>query len=159
MITDQYLTHRQWMSQAFNLARKAGEAGEIPVGALIVNKQGKIIARGENHREREKDPTAHAEIIAIREAGKFYQTWHLEQCTLYVTLEPCPMCSGAIILARIGLLVYGASDPKTGSIRTVNNLADSKTSYHHLPVCAGIMEWECQKLLNEWFSLKRYQSK
>jgi len=159
MIVDQYLTHRQWMSQAFNLAIKAGEAGEIPVGAVIVNQQGEVIAKGENRREREKDPTAHAEIIALRAAGQFSQNWHLEQCTLYVTLEPCPMCSGAIILARIGLLVYGASDTKTGSIRTVTNLPDSKTSCHHLPVCAGIMEWECQNLLHDWFAQKRDQSK
>lgn len=159
MIVDQYLTHRQWMSQAFDLARQAGEAGEIPVGAVIVNQQGEIIARGENRRERDKDPTAHAEIIALRAAGKFYDTWHLEQCILYVTLEPCPMCSGAIILARIGLLVYATSDPKTGSIRTVSNLPDSKTANHHLAICAGIMEWECQSLLNNWFSQKRYQSK
>ncbi|MGL5509024.1 MAG: tRNA adenosine(34) deaminase TadA [Microcoleaceae cyanobacterium] len=159
MIIDQYLTHRQWMNEALCLAKKAGEAGEIPVGAVIVNQQGEIIAKGENRREREKDPTAHAEMIALRAAGKFSQNWHLEQCTLYVTLEPCPMCSGAIILARIGLLVYGTSDPKTGSIRTVNNLPDSKTSYHHLPVCAGIMEWECQNLLHDWFSQKRNKSR
>ncbi len=159
MIFDQYLTHRQWMSQAFDLARKAGEAGEIPVGVVIVNQQGEVIARGENRRERDKDPTAHAEIIALRAAGKFSQNWHLEQCTLYVTMEPCPMCSGAIMLARIGLLVYGASDVKTGSIRTVTNLPDSKTSYHNLPIYAGIMEWECHKLLHNWFSQKRNKSR
>lgn len=157
MIFDQYSTHRHWMSQAVNLAITAGKMGEIPVGAVIVDQKGEMIAISENRREREKDPTAHAEIIALRAAGKFCQTWHLEQCTLYVTLEPCPMCSGAIILSRIGLLVYGASDPKTGSIRTVANLPDSKTSYHHLPVYAGIMEQECQKLLNDWFHQKRCQ--
>ena len=92
--------HRQWMSRAIALAAAAGAAGEIPVGAAIVDWENNLIASAENRRERDKDPTAHAEILALRMAGQFLQDWHLNRCTLYVTLEPCPMCAGAIVQAR-----------------------------------------------------------
>ncbi|NET81122.1 MAG: nucleoside deaminase [Moorea sp. SIO1F2] len=140
---------------AIEIAQKAGEAGEVPVGAVIVDSEGKLIATGENRRERDKDPTAHAEILALRAAGQQLQSWHLNTCTLYVTLEPCPMCAGAIILARLGLLVYGVDDPKTGSIRTVANLPDSACSNHRLPVIAGIMESVCREQLQSWFTERR----
>lgn len=143
------------MSQAIALAQSAGEAGEVPVGALIVDDKNNLIARAENRRERDKDPTAHAEILALRAAGQVLQNWHLSNCTLYVTLEPCPMCAGAIILARLGLLVYGADEPKTGSIRTVANLPDSACSNHRLPVIAGIMESACRQQLVSWFETRR----
>ncbi|AOY83699.2 nucleoside deaminase [Moorena producens JHB] len=143
------------MSVAIEIAQKAGEAGEVPVGAVIVDSEGKLIATGENRRERDKDPTAHAEILALRAAGQKLQTWHLNTCTLYVTLEPCPMCAGAIILARLGLLVYGVDDPKTGSIRTVANLPDSACSNHRLPVLGGIMESVCREQLQSWFAKRR----
>ncbi|NEO37415.1 MAG: nucleoside deaminase [Moorea sp. SIOASIH] len=150
-----YLIHRKWMSVAIEIAQKAGEAGEVPVGAVIVDSEGKLIATGENRRERDKDPTAHAEILALRAAGQQLQSWHLNTCTLYVTLEPCPMCAGAIILARLGLLVYGVDDPKTGSIRTVANLPDSACSNHRLPVIGGIMESVCREQLQSWFADRR----
>ncbi|NEO22879.1 MULTISPECIES: tRNA adenosine(34) deaminase TadA [unclassified Moorena] len=150
-----YLIHRKWMSVAIEIAQKAGEAGEVPVGAVIVDSEGNLIATGENRRERDKDPTAHAEILALRAAGQQLQSWHLNTCTLYVTLEPCPMCAGAIILARLGLLVYGVDDPKTGSIRTVANLPDSACSNHRLPVIAGIMESVCREQLQSWFTERR----
>ncbi|WP_424097468.1 tRNA adenosine(34) deaminase TadA [Moorena producens] len=150
-----YLIHRKWMSVAIEIAQKAGEAGEVPVGAVIVDSEGQLIATGENRRERDKDPTAHAEILALRAAGQKLQTWHLNHCTLYVTLEPCPMCAGAIILARLGLLVYGVDDPKTGSIRTVANLPDSACSNHRLPVIGGIMESVCREQLQSWFAQRR----
>ncbi|WP_293094905.1 nucleoside deaminase [Moorena sp. SIOASIH] len=143
------------MSVAIEIAQKAGEAGEVPVGAVIVDSEGKLIATGENRRERDKDPTAHAEILALRAAGQQLQSWHLNTCTLYVTLEPCPMCAGAIILARLGLLVYGVDDPKTGSIRTVANLPDSACSNHRLPVIGGIMESVCREQLQSWFADRR----
>src|ERR687885_2980793 len=114
-----YLVHRHWMSCAIALAQSADDAGEVPVGAVVVGAHNNLIAAAENRRERDKDPTAHAEILALRAAGQALQTWHLNNCTLYVTLEPCPMCAGAIVLARLGLLVYGADEPKTGAIRTV----------------------------------------
>ncbi|MGI0501193.1 tRNA adenosine(34) deaminase TadA [Limnospira platensis CENA597] len=150
-----YTTHSHWMQQALKLGAAAGEAGEVPVGALIVNQQGKLIAQGENRRERDRDPTAHAEIIALRQASQVLGDWHLNTCTLYVTLEPCPMCAGAILQARIGLLVYGVDDPKTGSIRTVCNLPDSPASYHRLPVLGGILESSCRQQLQSWFAQHR----
>ncbi|MBD1834766.1 nucleoside deaminase [Cyanobacteria bacterium FACHB-472] len=153
-----YLIHRQWMSRAIELAENAGEAGEVPVGAVIVDVDGNLIAEGENRKERDKDPTAHAEIIAIRTAGQARQNWHLNQCTLYVTLEPCPMCAGAIVLARLRLLVYGADDAKTGAIRTVANIPDSACSNHHLPVLGGILESVCRQQLQSWFAQRRSKS-
>lgn len=143
------------MQQAILLAAAAGDAGEVPVGAVIVNAQGNIIATAQNRRERDKDPTAHAEILALRQAGQALQNWHLDCCTLYVTLEPCPMCAGALVQARLGLLVYGADDPKTGAIRTVANLPDSACSYHRLAVLGGILESDCRQQLQTWFSARR----
>ncbi|MDV2995936.1 MAG: tRNA-specific adenosine deaminase [Chroococcidiopsis sp. SAG 2025] len=151
----EYIIHRQWMQRAIALAQIAGEAGEVPVGAIIIDSNGNVIAEAENRRERDNDPTAHAEIIALRQAGKTLQNWHLDRCTLYVTLEPCPMCAGALVQARIGLLVYGADDPKTGAIRTVTNIPDSACSYHRLPVLAGILESTCRQQLQDWFRQKR----
>lgn len=150
-----YLIHRQWMSQAIALAQAAGDAGEVPVGAVIVDAHNNLIATAQNRKERDKDPTAHAEILALRSAGQVLQTWHLNNCTLYVTLEPCAMCSGAIVLARLGLLVYGVDDPKTGTIRTVANIPDSICSNHKLPVLAGIMESTCREQLQSWFAARR----
>ncbi|BAY20307.1 CMP/dCMP deaminase zinc-binding protein [Calothrix sp. NIES-2100] len=150
-----YLVHRQWMSRALELAQAAGEAGEVPVGAVIIDVAGNLLAEGENRKERDKDPTAHAEIIALRAAGRILQNWHLNQCTLYVTLEPCPMCAGAIIHARIGLLVYGVDDTKTGAIRTVTNIPDSAASNHRLKVIGGVLESACRQQLQAWFATRR----
>lgn len=146
------------MSRAIALAQSAGEAGEVPVGAVIVDSAGNLIAEAENRRERDKDPTAHAEILALRSASKTLQNWHLNHCTLYVTLEPCPMCAGAIVQARLGLLIYGADDPKTGAIRTVANIPDSPCSFHRLSVLGGILESTCRQQLQTWF-LQRRQRK
>jgi len=143
--------HQTWMDRAIALAKEAGAAGEIPVGAVIVNNRGEAIATGVNRKERDRDPTAHAEIVVIREAARVLRDWHLNGCTLYVTLEPCPMCAGAILQARVKTLVYGADDPKAGAIRTVANLPDSAMSFHKLEAIAGIREQECQELLQAWF--------
>ncbi len=147
--------HRHWMRRALELAQAAGDAGEVPVGAAIVDSAGYLIAVGENRKQRDCDPTAHAEILAIRAAGTVLGNWHLNQCTLYVTLEPCPMCAGAIVQARLGLLVYGADDPKTGAIRTVANIPDSACSNHRLPVLGGILESACRQQLQAWFARRR----
>lgn len=152
-----YLIHRQWMSRALELAQTAGDAGEVPVGAAIVDETGEAIALAENRRERDNDPTAHAEILALRAAGQARGNWHLNGCTLYVTLEPCPMCAGAIAQSRLSLLVYGADDPKTGAIRTVLNIPDSPCSFHHLNVLGGIMESACRQQLQSWFAQRRHQ--
>lgn len=157
--TPEYLTHYQWMSRAIALAQAAGDAGEIPVGAVIVGADGTLVAEGENRRERDHDPTAHAEIRALQAAGRSLKTWKLNQCTLYVTLEPCPMCAGAIIQARVGTLVYGVDDPKTGTIRTVLNLPDSACSNHRLQVLGGILESACRQQLQLWFEHHRQNNK
>lgn len=151
----EYLKHRGWMERAIALATAAGEAGEVPVGAVVVDGANNLIAEGENRRQRDHDPTAHAEVLALRSAGKALQTWHLEQCTLYVTLEPCPMCAGALINARLGLLVYGADDPKAGAVRSVVNLPDSACSNHRLTVLGGILEGACRQQLQDWFRQRR----
>jgi tRNA(adenine34) deaminase len=142
------------MCRAIELAASAGAAGEVPVGAVIVA-AGQIMAEGENRRERDHDPTAHAEIVALRSAGRALGSWHLEQCTLYVTLEPCPMCAGALVQARLGLLVYGADDLKAGAIRTVINIPDGASSNHKLPVIGGILASTCQQQLQQWFAERR----
>lgn len=151
-----YSIHQYWMNQALELAQQAGEAGEVPVGAIIIDQNNQLIAQAQNRKERDYDPTAHAEILVLREAGKILKNWHLNTCTLYVTLEPCPMCTGAILQARLGLLVYGADDPKTGTIRTVANLPDSACSFHRLSVLGGILESSCRQQLQAWFAQKRH---
>ncbi|QLE55117.1 tRNA adenosine(34) deaminase TadA [Nostoc sp. TCL26-01] len=147
------------MSYALELAKIAGDAGEVPVGAVIIDDSGNLVAEGENRKERDQDPTAHAEIIALRTATQNLQTWRLHQCTLYVTLEPCPMCAGAIVQARLGMLVYGVDDTKTGAIRTVINIPDSAASNHRLQVIGGILESACRQHLQSWFATQRLQQK
>lgn len=151
----EYLRHYRWMSRAIALAEQAGAAGEVPVGAVVVDSAGNPVAEAENRRERDRDPTAHAEVLALRAAGQQLKTWRLEGCTLYVTLEPCPMCSGAILHSRLSLIVYGANDPKTGAIRTVMNLPDSACSNHRVAVLSGILEHPCREQLQSWFAHKR----
>lgn len=150
-----YLRHRKWMNRALELAQEAGEAGDVPVGAIIVDNKDNVIAEASNRKERDRDSTAHAEILAIRAASQILKDWHLTTCTLYVTLEPCPMCAGAIVQARLGLLVYGADDPKTGTIRTVANIPDSAFSNHRLKAIAGIQETACRQQLQAWFETRR----
>jgi tRNA(adenine34) deaminase len=147
----QYVIHCHWMNHALKLAQSAGDAGEIPVGAVIINACGELISEAENRKERDKDPTGHAEMIAIRAATKTLNSWRLTNCTLYVTLEPCSMCAGAIVLARLGILVYGADDPKTGALRTVLNIPNSPASNHKLKVIGGILELPCRQLIKDWF--------
>ncbi|BAZ07602.1 tRNA adenosine(34) deaminase TadA [Calothrix sp. NIES-3974] len=153
----EYLIHRQWMKHALELAKFAGDAGDVPVGAVVIDANGNLIAEGANRKERDRDPTAHAEIIALRTAAQRLKTWRLQPCTLYVTLEPCPMCTGAIIQARLGLLVYGVDDAKTGAVRTVENIPDSLLSNHKLRVIGGILEDECRQQLKNWFANRRHR--
>ena len=155
---DSYLVHCTWMKYALELARTAAQLGEVPIAAVVVDERGNLLAEAVNRKVREQDPTAHAEILAIRTATKAIQSCYLQDCTLYVTLEPCPMCAGAIIHSRLNLLVYGASDPKTGAIRTVTNLPDSYCSNHRLRVLAGIKEESCLRQLQAWFARHRYST-
>ena len=142
------------MSKAVELAQEAAEAGEVPVGCVITDAEGKIIGRGRNRREQSGDATAHAEMEAIREACRALGDWRLENCTLTVTLEPCPMCTGAIINARIPTVVYGAREPAFGSCGSVIDLFFERYG-HHPQVFGGVREAECAALLRSFFQEKR----
>lgn len=147
-------TDTDYMQIALDLARQAALKGEVPVGAIIV-KDGQIIGRGSNAPIVLHDPTAHAEINAMREAAQYLGNYRLVDCTLYVTLEPCAMCSGAMQHARIAKLVYGASDPKTGACGSVINLMAEPKLNHHTVVAGGIMADECGAVLSEFFKQRR----
>ena len=140
---------KKFMYEALRLAREAAEIGEIPVGAVIV-KDGEIIAEGKNMRETKQNALSHAEIEAINNACKALGSWRLEDCEMYVTLEPCPMCAGAVINSRIKTLIFGAYDQKSGSIDSVVNLCDYPYN-HKVEVYGGICEDECQEVLKEFF--------
>lgn len=142
------------MKLALEEAYKAFSIYEVPVGAIIVNK-GKIIGRGYNKREKLKDPLAHAEMIAIKEASKHLEGWRVIDSTMYVTLEPCSMCAGAIMNARIERLVIGARDPKMGCCGSVINLLDNSNFNHRVDTTFGVMEKECSKLLKDFFKQLR----
>jgi tRNA(adenine34) deaminase len=155
------LDHFAWMTSALDLARQAAAAGEIPVGAIIVyhppgaNSPPQIIGRGYNRREADNDPSAHAEIVAMRQAGQFLNTWRLVDCTLYVTLEPCPMCAGAMVQARLERLVYGCPDPKAGSVHSLYQLCTDPRFNHRLEVIPNIRAEESAALLREFFAARR----
>ena len=142
------------MQEALKLARKADSADEVPVGAVIAHKN-KIIARAHNQVETLKDPTAHAEMIAITQATNYLSSKWLQDCTIYVTLEPCSMCAGALVLARISRLCFGASDPKTGACGSILNLVDHERLNHRIEVVKNIMQDECSTLLSGFFQKKR----
>ncbi len=144
----------RFMSLALEQAREAGEEGEVPVGAVVVIDGVVVAARG-NERERAHDPTAHAELLALREAAAKMGGWRLRDATLYVTLEPCAMCAGAIVLARIKRLVYGPDDPKAGAAGSILNILEHPALNHHPEVRAGLMANEGAALLREFFEGKR----
>jgi tRNA(adenine34) deaminase len=147
-----------YMRLALDLARQAANNGEVPVGAIVVQ-NGVVIGRGSNAPIQNHDPSAHAEIIAMRQAATALGNYRLVDCTLYVTLEPCAMCSGAIQHARITKLVFGASDPKTGACGSVVNLMNEPKLNHHTEVVSGILAEECGAVLTAFFKLRRLSSK
>jgi tRNA(adenine34) deaminase len=153
-ISAQQNTDQIYMQLALELAQEAAAAGEVPVGAIIV-KDGIVIGRGGNSPIDSHDPTAHAEIAALRDAAKNIGNYRLVNCSLYVTLEPCAMCTGAIQHARIERLIYGASDPKTGACGSVVNLMAEAKLNHHAKVTGGIMASECGLVLSNFFSERR----
>jgi tRNA(adenine34) deaminase len=143
-----------WMRRALNLAVTAMEQDEVPVGALVVYRQ-RVIGSGWNQREQLKDPTAHAEMVAITQAASTLDSWRLIDCTLYVTLEPCPMCAGAIVQARIPRVVYGARDPKAGAVDSLYRLLNDDRLNHAAEITGGVLAAECGSLLSEFFEAKR----
>ena len=143
-----------FMREAIRQAKMAGEADEVPLGAVIVH-QNKIIARAHNQVETLKDPTAHAEMIAITQATSYLSSKWLQDCTLYVTIEPCSMCAGALVLARLGRVCFGAEEPKTGACGSIINIANHEKLNHRLIVEGGILAEECGALLSEFFQKKR----
>ena len=142
--------HIHWMKEAIAEAKKAEALGEVPIGAVIV-REGQIIGRGHNLRETSADPTAHAEMIAIREASKTLGAWRLTDCELYITLEPCPMCAGAAVQSRVKRVVFGASDPKAGCAGTLMNLLQEERFNHQTELIGGILQEECGALLTQFF--------
>ena len=151
-------TDQLFMQEALKLAKHAATLGEVPVGAVIV-KDGKIIASAHNRRELDKDPVAHAEMLAIREASTVLGDWRLDGCTMYVTLEPCPMCAGALWLSRIKRCVYGCSDPKAGMLGSVDNLMKHSKLNHHYEVVSGVLSEECANELVSFFKKIRQKKK
>ncbi len=141
---------RLWMLEALAEAGRAGELGEVPIGAVVV-REGEVIGRGYNRREIDGDPLAHAEILAIREAARRMGGWRLSGCMMYVTLEPCPMCAGALVNSRVERLVYAAPDPKAGYCGTLGNIVQDPRLNHRLEVTAGVLEAESAALLRGFF--------
>ena len=145
------------MRMAIDQAYIAEENGDVPIGCVIVH-ENRIIAKAYNQREQLHDPTAHAEIVALTQAADFIGNWRLHGCTLYVTLEPCPMCAGALVLGRLDRVVYGADDPKTGAVRSLYNIVEDPRLNHQLEVTCGIMQDECKKQLQAFFQKRRQEN-
>ena len=147
-----------WMKLALREAHKAAEKGEVPIGALLV-RDGKVLGRGHNLREANRDPVAHAEIIAIRRAAKKEESWRLNGATVYVTLEPCIMCMGAMLLARVERLVFGCHDPKGGAAGSLYDLSADSRLNHRIEVTSGVMGGECARILSDFFAELRKEKK
>lgn len=143
-----------WMRQALELAERALRTDDVPVGALVVQ-AGRVIGRGYNQREALNDPTAHAEMLALSAAADYVGSWRLHECTLYVTLEPCVMCAGALVLARLSRLVFGAFDPKGGACGSLYNIPQDPRLNHQVTVTTGVLEEQCANLLRNFFRRRR----
>jgi tRNA(adenine34) deaminase len=147
--------HIAHMEMALAEAQVAAEEDEVPIGAVIVSTNQGVIGRAHNQREQLKDPTAHAEMIAITQAAQALGSWRLEKCILYVTLEPCPMCAGAIVQARLPLVVYGAADPKAGACTTLYSITSDARLNHRAQVVSGVLSEACGRVLSDFFVRKR----
>ena len=151
---DNFRQDELWMQEALRSAQRALEAGEVPVGAVVIS-QGRIVGRGWNRNISDSDPAAHAEIVALREAGAVIGNHRLGECDLFVTIEPCAMCAGALVHARIKRLVYGADDPKAGAVRSVMQVLNHPQVNHKVEVRSGVLAGRCGELLQEFFRSKR----
>lgn len=148
-----------WMRQALQQAQRAAHCDEVPVGAVLVDKSGELIACGHNEPITTLDPTAHAEIVVIREAAKRLQNYRLPDTTLYVTLEPCAMCVGALVQARVSRIVFGALEPKTGAIQSAHRFFESAQFNHYPEILGGVLDAECSDLMSKFFRQKRQAKK
>jgi tRNA(adenine34) deaminase len=157
-MTSEHMQDEHFMKEAIKEAKKAEDLNEVPIGAVIVI-DGKVVARAHNLRETEHNAVAHAELLAIDQACRDLRTWRLEDSTLYVTLEPCPMCAGAIILSRVKRVVYGAADPKGGCAGTLMNLLSDERFNHQSEVTSGVLERECGQMLSDFFRKIRERKK
>ena len=144
--------YAEWMRQALEVASGALTSGDVPVGALVFSPEGEVLGGGHNLREADGDPTAHAEMVAIRAAASALGSWRLQDCTLVVTLEPCVMCAGALMLARVGRLVLGAWDPKAGACGSVWDVVRDRRATHRVEVIGGVRERECSQILLDFFA-------
>ena len=151
-------TDEKYMRQAIKLAKKASDQGDVPIGCVIVY-EGKVIGRGYNRRNKDRSSLAHAEIMAIKKASKVLSDWRLEKCRMYVTLEPCQMCAGAIVQARIPEIVIGCMNPKAGSAGSIINLLDIKEFNHQVDITKGVLEEECSEMLVTFFKNLREKNK
>lgn len=151
-------SHQYYMSIALEEARKAAKKGEVPIGAVVV-KDEKIIARAHNLRETDQSPTAHAEHLAMERAAEALGTWRLEGCMLYVTLEPCVMCAGTIVMSRVDTVVFGAMDPKGGCVGSLMNLVQDARMNHRATVVSGVLAYSCGEILRQFFKALRLQKK
>jgi tRNA(adenine34) deaminase len=149
------VNYQSLMQQVISLANEVKSSGDVPVGALIVNEAGEILSSGKNEREKDNDPTAHAEILAIRRAGEKLGSWRLDDLTLVVTLEPCVMCAGAILQSRLKRLVFGAFDQKAGAVGSSLDVIRDVRALSKVEVVSGVFEKECAKLLTDFFATKR----
>ncbi len=149
------LSDEQWMTVALEEARAAAAAGDVPVGAVIVADDGKLVGRGRNRRELDRDPTAHAEIVALREAARRIGNYRLTGATLYVTIEPCQMCVGAMVHARIARVVYGTREPKAGAIESAMRAHQHPSLNHRMEAIGGVLETECRAVMQNFFQERR----
>ena len=150
--------HRFWMKRLLRCADRVGRGGDVPVAAAVLDAQGHCVGWGSNRRQRDANPLGHAELMAISQASRLIGDWRLNQCTLLVTLEPCPLCAGALVQARMGTLVFGARDPKRGAVGGSLDLVNHASAHHHTRVITGVMGEEASQQLTRWFRQRREQA-
>ena len=149
----------KWMTRLLSKARLVGERGEVPIAAVILDNKGRCIGYGGNTREKLRDPLGHAELVALRQASYIINDWRFNDCTLMVNLEPCPMCAGALVQARMGSIIFGSDDPKRGALGGTINLAEHKSAHHEILIEGGVMAHESKKIIVDWFKNKRAKSR
>ena len=150
--------YRSWMQILLARAAETGRSGEVPVAAVVLDGEGRVIGHGRNRRHHGHDPLGHAELVALQQAARLTGDWRFNHCSLIVTLEPCPMCAGALVQARMGTVVFGARDNKRGGLGGTVDLSRHKSSHHHMKVVGGVMEDQVRRQLENWFKLRRRRS-